>query len=83
MSSVVLSEGSIIVNFVLLPPTSDAEPSNQEVLDRLRALLQNGTIIFKPLTVVPGWLKTWIGKFVVLQLPTAAVLSFRPKMENI
>ena len=60
----VLSAGSIIVDFSLLPPINGSGDSNEEVIARLRALIKNGTIDFKPQTVEPTWFKTWTGKIV-------------------
>ncbi|KAI0207527.1 hypothetical protein LSAT2_007795 [Lamellibrachia satsuma] len=57
-----VSPGSIIVDFSLLPPINGSGDSNEEVIARLRALIENGSIDFKPQTVEPTWFKTWTGE---------------------
>ena len=50
------------MDFVLYPPATPTEDSNEIVIVKLSKLIQEGTIQFKPLTVEPTWFKTWPGK---------------------
>ena len=50
------------MDFNLYPPSNATEDSNEVVIAKLRNLIKEGTIQFKPLTVKPTWFKTWKGK---------------------
>ena len=50
------------MDFVLYPPATATEDSNEIVIAKLSKLIQEGTIQFKALTVEPTWFKTWPGK---------------------
>ena len=54
------------MDFNLSPPSNATEDSNEDVIAKLRKLIEDGTILFKPLIVKSTWFKTWQGKMTSL-----------------